>query len=155
MSRISFSTCLSTVLVVLLGMLCWGTDAPGDAASPNGSKFITAKINALRGAFLRKNEVTDVMSETDINAYINSRVLNAAGGSGGLKITLEEVSIDLQQDKVFAWLSTKLGPVPLTYTAEVALSRGAGRRLEFKAGSVSIGHVTKRNLSHDTNPGVI
>jgi len=130
------------VLIVVLVLLCWGPKAPGDAASANGTQVVLAKMTALRGAVLRKVEVIESVSEADINAYVNGRLVNAAGGSGALKMTLEDVSIDFQDDKVIAWMNTKLGPIPITYMAEASLTRGSGGRLDFESGPVSIGRIT-------------
>ncbi len=137
---------LLLAFIILLGMLLWGPGAPGDAPSTSGGQSVVSSMTALRGVVLRKGDATETVSEADINAYVNGRLVNAAGGSGGITMTLEEVSIDLQDDKIIVWMNTKLGPVPLTYTAESTVSRSADGRLKFKAGSVSIGRVTMPGL---------
>jgi len=136
---------IALTLVFVLGMLCWGLPAPGDAPNPQGSQQIQAKMTALRGAIMRNNDVADVFTEADINGHLNSmlaRSVQGSGGGGGLKLRLKELNVDLKSNAASVWMKTKLGPVPLTYSTDVQISRGANGQLVFDAGDVRIGHMT-------------
>lgn len=133
---------VSLLLLFVLGMLCWGVPAPGDAPNPQGPQILQAKMSALRGAIMRNNDVEDTIWEADINGHLNGLVTRAGAGGGGVKLSLKALSVDLKKDAAKVWMKTSLGPVPLTYSTDVQISRAADGQMQFDAGAVRIGHLT-------------
>jgi len=132
---------IALILVVVLGMLCWGVSAPGVAGNPQGTQLVQGKMSALRGAIMRNNDVGDVFSEADINGHLNSMLVRSTGDSSALKMSLKELNVDLKNNAASVWMKTKLGPIPLTYSTDVQISRLANGQLSFDAGDVRIGHM--------------
>jgi hypothetical protein len=129
-------------LIVILGLLCWGVGAPGDAPNPQGSQVVQAKMSALRGAIMRNNDVQDIFLEADINGHLNSMLVRGVQGRGLLKLSLKELNVDLNSSSAKVWMKTSLGPIPLTYSTDVQISRAADGQLIFDAGKVHIGHLS-------------
>jgi len=128
-------------LVAVLGLLCWPLDPAGDDPSANGMNEVDAKMTALRGAVMRKNEVKEIFSEADINGHLNAR-LTSAPGSGGFKLILREVRLDLRAgNEVQAWMKSTLGPVVVTYSATTRFTRSPDGRYAYSADDVKIGRL--------------
>jgi len=132
---------IALILVAVLGLLCWGMSAPGDARNPQGTQLVQAKMSALRGAIMRNNDVSDVFLEADINGHINSMLVRGTQGGSVLKMSLKELNVDLKENSASVWMLTKLGPIPLTYSTDVQISRNSSGQLIFDAGDVRIGHM--------------
>jgi hypothetical protein len=131
---------LLLVLLAALGLLCWAKTPRGDAASTPNARIVSAKMSALRGAIMRKNEVTETFSEADINAHLDGLFANQPKPSG-LKLHLQEIRLDLNADKTQVWMKSLLGPLRITYTADVLIRREPDGRHVFTAGPVAIGRL--------------
>jgi hypothetical protein len=128
-------------LLTVLGLLCWGVPSPGAAPSENGATAVKAKLVALRGAVLRKNDVVEFFDEADVNAYLNASLTGAPAAGGFLKTALKELALDIRPGEVTVWMKSLLGPLPLTYVTDVKVSRDAAGRVDYDAGTVRIGRL--------------
>lgn len=139
---------VSLLLLVLLGLLCWPGAPGGDA--PAAASLIPKKISALRNAAQRGNEVIEEISEAEINAHLNARLVTPDTGKvSAYQLKLREVRVDIKPEAVRVWLKNELGPLPVTYTAVTRMQRAADGRLTFSAGSVKIGHLPMAGLLRD------
>lgn len=127
-------------LLAILGLLCWPLDPAGDPPSANGMSEVDAKMSALRGAIMRKNEVKEIFPEADINGHLNSRLSNASK-AGGLKLVLREVRLDLRAGEAQVWTKSMLGPVTISYSATTRFTRAPDGRFTFAADDVKIGRL--------------
>lgn len=136
-------------LVGILGLLCWTRPATGEAGDPAGEQRVVAKMTALRNAVLRGLQVTDTVPEADLNGYLRARLAGAGSGSGFLALSLQDVRVDLKPDLATVWMKASLGPLPLTYSTDVTLSRAPDGSMAYSAGDVSIGHLTAPSFLRD------
>jgi hypothetical protein len=96
--------------------------------------------NALGSAITRGNEVGMEISEADINAHLTTRLVQPPSADK-FKLQLNEVRLNLRPDVTGVWLKNKLGPLTITYTANVSISRDGEGRHNFAASNVKIGHL--------------
>lgn len=132
-------------LLTGLGLLCWPVAPAGDAPAPNGAATLANKVQALRGAMQRGNEVVEEISEAEINARLRLRLIKpeteTASESGKFQLVLRGVGLDVHPDGIQVWLGNTLGPLRITYVTTVQVTRGPDGRHAFEAGPVKIGHL--------------
>ena len=131
---------LFLVIFAILGLLCWPASPRGDAPSANGAKLTMDKFRALSNAMARGNEVGEEIAEADLNGHLNQRLIPAEIKEG-LHLNLREVRIDVRPGGSEVWLSNKLGPLTITYTARATVRRGENGQHTFSASGAKIGHV--------------
>jgi len=126
-------------LLAVLGLLCWPAPPAGDAPSVQGERVIQGKMTALRGAILRRNEVTKHAEEADINAHLNT-VLISPVKPAGFALHLREVRLDLQPRQTEVWMTSALGPLTITYRTLIQPEQEAAGQWRMNAGAVRVGH---------------
>lgn len=136
-----FRYAISLSLVAILGLLCWSAPVTGDASSADGAQIIRAKFTALRGAVLSRKDLQETFNEADLNAYLNAVLTGGTKSPGGLKMVLEEIRLDIHPSRTPVWMKASLGPLPVTYSTDVTVSRNAGGHFTFTAGIVRIGRL--------------
>ncbi|HMP89314.1 MAG TPA: zinc ribbon domain-containing protein [Kiritimatiellia bacterium] len=131
---------VSLGLLLILTLLCWPATPIGQAPAADGASRYQQKSSNLRGAILRKSDVTETFSEEEINAHLNGRLIQPS--SGGL-LTLEprEIRIALNPTQVTVWLKSALGPLSITYTTTSDIVPREDGRMTLKSGSVKIGQL--------------
>ncbi|HMO50976.1 MAG TPA: zinc ribbon domain-containing protein [Kiritimatiellia bacterium] len=127
-------------LMATLGLLCWPAVPAGDAPSAEGARVVPAKMSALRGAIMRRNDVTETFSEADINAHLQATLVRPDPAAGGYRLVLRDVRLAVGPDRVEVWMKSALGPLPISYTADVDVRREDGRFI-FAPGAVRIGRL--------------
>jgi hypothetical protein len=133
---------ISLILLAILGLLCWPAALPGDAPSGSGVQSVPVKMQALRGAILRNNEVVEEFSEADLNAHLNRALVSGAAAPGLLSLELKKVSVDIKPGTSAVVLSsTMFDLLPLTYSADVAVEWNGNGRFRFSPTRVAIGHL--------------
>lgn len=133
---------ISLVLLAILVLLCWPASLPGDAPSAAGVQSVPVKMQALRGAILRNNEVVEEFSEADINAHLNRALVGGTAAPGLLSLELKKVSVDIKPGTSAVVLSSTMFDVlPLTYSAEVTVEWLGNGRFRFSPTRVAIGQL--------------
>ena len=132
---------ITLALLAVLGLLCWPLPPSGDAPSAVGSGVVQSKMTALRGAIMRKAELKETFSEADINAHLNASLASSVG-SGGFRLVLREVRLDLRAGEAQVWTKSTLGPVPVSYAATTRFTRAPDGQFTFTADNVKIGRIT-------------
>jgi hypothetical protein len=132
---------ITLALLAVLGLLCWPLPPSGDAPSVAGSGVVQSKMTALRGAIMRKAELKETFSEADINAHLNASLARSVG-SGGFRLVLRDVRLDLRAGEAQVWTKSTLGPVPVSYSATTRFTRAPDGQFTFTADNVKIGRIT-------------
>jgi zinc-ribbon domain len=132
---------ISLALVTILGLLCWSAPATGDVSSADGAQIIRGKLSALRGAVLARVDARESLAEADINAYLNTVLTGGTKSPGRLTMRLAEIRLDIHPEYTDVLLKATLGPMPITYLADVVIKRDAGGRFSFTPGEVRIGRL--------------
>ncbi len=126
--------------LTVLALLCLPLSPAGDSYVPDAARMVPNKMNALRGAAMRGNEVVELFSEAEINAHLNERLLSPVKPEG-FALWLREVRLDIKPEETQVWMKCALGPLSLTYSTTTRMTRAFDGRHAFSCGRVFIGRM--------------
>jgi len=137
-------------LLAVVSLLLWPVSPVGEVGAPKDAKRFEQKLRGLASAQQSGLYVFEIVSESEVNAYLGEILKKNAEGthSKGMRLGIDEINFQFTPDYFLVVMLAHWGPVQLSYEIK-GRPEIVGRHFGIDLQSVRWGHLPLPGASAD------